>query len=100
MRPALVYTVARLAVFAVVAALLYLVGLRGITLLLVALVASGIVALFALGRQRDALSEQVTRAKQAVDERASAEDAADDARRAEQDQRANPPAEPEQDRPE
>ena len=99
MRPALVYTSARLAVFAVVAALLYLAGLRGITLLLIALVASGIVALFALGRQRDALSEQVTRAKQAVDERASAEDTADDAHRAQAEGRSTQPADEEQDRP-
>lgn len=53
------YSTLRLAVLLVVGAVCYLLGLRGFGLLLVALIVSGIVSLFVLDRQREALGESV-----------------------------------------
>lgn len=76
------YTALRALIFVVVAALLWIVGLRGYVLLLVALLASGLVSLFALNRSRDALSAAMVnrhrRFKQRRAERTAAEDAWND----------------------
>ncbi len=53
------YSTLRLAVLLVVGAVCYLVGLRGFMLLLVALIVSGVLSLFVLDRQREALGESV-----------------------------------------
>lgn len=76
------YTALRALVFAVVAALLWIFGLRGYWLLLVAILLSGFVSLFALNRSRDELSTAfVTRrekTRQRMADRTAAEDAWND----------------------
>lgn len=79
------YTALRVLVFLVVAALLWLVGLRGFWLLLVAVFASGVISLFVLRGSREAVSSsldwRMSTIKQRMAERAAAEDAWDEARR-------------------
>lgn len=53
------YSTLRLAMLIVIGGIAYLVGLRGAVLAVVAFVASGVVSLFVLDRQRDALGESV-----------------------------------------
>ena len=60
MRSVIVYTLARLALFAATAGVLYIVGARGMLLLALAILISGIVSFVLLSRQRDALSASVT----------------------------------------
>jgi Mn2+/Fe2+ NRAMP family transporter len=60
MRPALTYTSARILLFVAAVALLYLVGARGLLLVALALVASGIVSFVVLSRQRDAMSSSLS----------------------------------------
>jgi ABC-type transport system involved in cytochrome bd biosynthesis fused ATPase/permease subunit len=85
--PVLRYTSARLAVFVVVAAVLALLGMRGILLLLVAVLVSGLLSFVLLSRQRDAMSASVVQRgaslRQRMKEATEAEDEADDAMRAE-----------------
>lgn len=57
----LTYTLARLVLLAVVYGVGYLVGLRDLTLLVLAFLGSGLVSLVVLNRQRDALGSGVTR---------------------------------------
>jgi Protein of unknown function (DUF4229) len=72
------YTTLRLLLFVAAAALLYLVGLRGFLLLIVALLVSGVVSLVVLSRSRDdvssAISNRVSEVNRRIDERAAAED--------------------------
>jgi len=72
------YTTLRLLLFVAAAALLYLVGLRGFLLLIVALLVSGMVSLVVLSRSRDdvssAISHRVSEVNRRIDERAAAED--------------------------
>jgi Mn2+/Fe2+ NRAMP family transporter len=56
MRPALTYTSARILLFVASLGLLYLTGARGLLLLALALLASGILSYVLLSRQRDAMS--------------------------------------------
>ena len=76
------YSTLRLAVLLVVGAVCYLIGLRGFMLLLVALIASGIVSLFVLDRQREALGESVggvfSRINARIDENTRSEDVDDE----------------------
>jgi hypothetical protein len=76
------YTALRLFIFAVVAALLWIFGLRGFWLLLVAIMVSGFASLFILNRSRDELSralvERREKIKQRLADRAAAEDAWND----------------------
>jgi uncharacterized membrane protein YgaE (UPF0421/DUF939 family) len=60
MRSVLVYTLARLALFAATAGVLFLAGARGFLLLALAVLISGIVSFVLLSRQRDAVSMSVT----------------------------------------
>lgn len=101
--PVIVYTSARLALFIVVATLLAIAGMQGILLLMVALVVSGLLSYVLLSRLRDAVSAAVVgrvegrtwspRAgwgalaglgglRRRLEARTTAEDEADDARRA------------------
>ena len=73
MRPVLVYSLSRLALFAVALGVLYLLGLRnGFFLFVVALVVSGLASYVLLSDQRDAVSERIagrqrsTRTEEAV----------------------------------
>lgn len=78
------YTALRLAMFVVVGGALALVGLRGWQLLVLAVLLSGLVSLFALSRQRDAVAVNIERgmARRSARQRAADEalDAAEDAR--------------------
>jgi TctA family transporter len=56
MRATLAYTSARIVLLVVSAVLLYLAGARGLLLLLLAFVVSGIVSFVLLSRQRDRMS--------------------------------------------
>jgi hypothetical protein len=56
MRATFAYTLARIVLFAVMLGLLYLVGARGLLLVALALVISGIISFVVLSRQRDAMS--------------------------------------------
>ncbi len=56
MRAALAYTTARIVLFVVAAGLFYLAGARGLLLLGLALVVSGVASYVVLSRQRDAMS--------------------------------------------
>ncbi|HET6920728.1 MAG TPA: DUF4229 domain-containing protein [Jiangellaceae bacterium] len=80
------YTLLRVLLFLAVAALLWIVGLRGLWLVLFAILGSGIISIFALSRSRDAasvsLANRVSKIKRRVDERTAAEDAWDDQQRA------------------
>ncbi|HZB31797.1 MAG TPA: DUF4229 domain-containing protein [Streptosporangiaceae bacterium] len=62
MRSVLAYTAARLALFAAAAGVLYLLGARGLLLVALAVLISGLVSLVLLSRQRDAMSAAVTSA--------------------------------------
>jgi cell division protein FtsW (lipid II flippase) len=81
----LVYTSARVAIFAVTLAVLYAAGMRQLLLLLVAVLVSGLLSYLLLSRQRDAMSRAVVERgeglRQRMRERTEAEDAADDAMR-------------------
>jgi Mn2+/Fe2+ NRAMP family transporter len=60
MRPALAYSLARLGLFLAALLLLYLVGARGLLLLALALLVSGIISFVVLSRQRDAMSSSLS----------------------------------------
>jgi len=60
-RPLLVYTLSRIGLFAVAFAVLYLVGLRGFWLLVVAFLVSGLASYVLLSGQRDEMSKAITR---------------------------------------
>lgn len=96
--PVLVYTSSRILLFVAATGVLYLLGARGLLLLLLALVVSGLLSFVLLSRQRDAVSGVVVqrshRMRDRLDARTRAEDEADDARRA-----AQEAAGPEPDRP-
>lgn len=80
------YSLLRVLVFAVVAALLWLIGMRGLWWLLVSVFGSGLVSLFVLNKSRDELSvalvDRTSRIKTRLAERTVAEDAWDEQRRA------------------
>ena len=79
--PVLVYTVARLALFAAVLAPLYLLGMRGFLLLVLAVVLSGVLSLVLLNRVRAGFSSVVSgyfsRVNQRIDAATRAEDVDD-----------------------
>lgn len=85
--PVLIYTSSRILLFVAAAGVFWLVGFRGLLLLAVALLVSGLLSFVLLSGQRDAMSAAVVetggRFKRRLDERTTAEDSADDAWRAE-----------------
>ena len=60
MRSTIAYTTARILLFVAATALLYLAGFRGLLLLGVALLVSGILSYVLLSRQRDAMSGAIS----------------------------------------
>lgn len=76
------YTLLRALVFAIVAALLWLVGFRGLVLVALGLVVSGLVSVFVLRGSRDQVSIAWDRRLRTIRERTAAEDAWDDEQRA------------------
>ncbi|HEX5018210.1 MAG TPA: DUF4229 domain-containing protein [Actinomycetes bacterium] len=83
--PALTYTGARLAIFALIFVVLLFVVRNLFVALFTAAIASAIISIFALRKQREALSMSIAtraeRANQRMAERAASEDAWDDSRR-------------------
>jgi hypothetical protein len=61
MRATLAYTTARIVLFLIAAVLFYLAGARGLLLLGLALVVSGVASYVVLSRQRDAMSGALVR---------------------------------------
>jgi hypothetical protein len=80
------YTLLRVLLFLAVAALLWIAGLRGLWLVMFAILGSGMISIFALSRSRDAasvaLANRTAKIKRRMDERAAAEDAWDEQQRA------------------
>lgn len=78
MRPTLAYTSARILLFLAALGLLYFTGARGLPLVALALLISGIVSFVVLSRQRDAMSGALTSRlrgfRERLDEGARAED--------------------------
>jgi hypothetical protein len=66
--PVVVYTLSRIGLFAAALAVLYLVGLRTYLLLAVAFLVSGVISYVLLSKQRDALSERITRKRGGTEE--------------------------------
>ncbi len=91
MKAFLLYTSLRLALFVGVAGILFLLGMRDLLLLAVALLVSGLVSFALLSGQRDQMSAALASRKAAFDqrnaERTAAEDAANDAMREAQEAR-------------
>jgi hypothetical protein len=76
--PVLVYSVLRLAVLAVVGGILWLVGLRGIYLILLAFLVSGVISAVALSRRREGAAYGITRAVRSANARIDASSRAED----------------------
>jgi len=78
MRATLAYTAARILLFAAVAGLLYLAGARGLLLIALALVVSGVASYIVLSRMRDAMAGAISRriesVRSRIDEGSRAED--------------------------
>lgn len=72
MRATLLYTAARIGLFAAAAGLLYLAGASGLLLLGLALLISGAASYVLLSRQRDAMSAAMTRRLRSVRSRLDA----------------------------
>jgi hypothetical protein len=78
MRATFAYTIARILLFVVVLGVLYLVHVRGVLLLGLAVLVSGLISFFLLSRYRDAMSGAITARignfRQRLDEGTRAED--------------------------
>ncbi|RCG30381.1 DUF4229 domain-containing protein [Sphaerisporangium album] len=62
MRPFLVYTASRLGLFAVTLGVLFLIGIHNVFwLIVISFVISGMASYVLLSRQRDAVSEQISK---------------------------------------
>jgi hypothetical protein len=77
--PVLVFTLLRLAVLAVVGGVLWLLGLRGIYLILLAFLVSGVVSAVLLSRRRESAAYGITHAVRSVNARIDASARAEDA---------------------
>jgi CHASE1-domain containing sensor protein len=78
MNATFIYTTSRILLFAVVLGLLYVVGVRGVLLLGLAVLISGLVSFIVLSRQRDAMAgaitSRITNFRQRLDEGTRGED--------------------------
>lgn len=78
MNPVVAYSLARFVLFFASVGVLYLLQLRGVWLLLGAIVVSGLASYALLARQRDrmsvAVAERLERARRRIDEGAGSED--------------------------
>jgi len=78
MRATLAYTTARILLFVAAVGLIYLAGARGLLLLALALVVSGVASYVLLSRQRDAMSGALVNRfrtlRERIDQGAKAED--------------------------
>ncbi len=78
MRATLAYTAARILLFAAVAGLLYLAGARGVLLIALALVVSGVASYIVLSRMRDSMAGAISRRIESVRSRIDAGTRAED----------------------
>jgi Protein of unknown function (DUF4229) len=78
MRSLAIYTGLRLLLFAVVLVLLWLVGARGLLLLALAVLISGIASVVLLSSQRDALSSSLVTRWRSINDRIDARTRAED----------------------
>ena len=78
MRAFVIYTGLRLLLFAVVLVLLWLVGARGLLLLALAVLISGIASVVLLSPQRDALSSSLVTRWRSINDRIDARARAED----------------------
>ncbi|MBU6348144.1 MAG: DUF4229 domain-containing protein [Actinomycetales bacterium] len=69
MKPALIYSLSRAGLLVVCLGLGYLVNLRGITLLLVGFLGSGILSFLLLAKQRAAMGQRLSQSVAKVSER-------------------------------
>ena len=76
--PIVIYTLKRLLLLMVVGGLLYLVGLRGLFLILFAFLISGVIAMVALKGSREGAAYGITHAVQKVNDRIDASTRAED----------------------
>jgi Mn2+/Fe2+ NRAMP family transporter len=80
--PAVAYTLSRITLFVVALWVFYLLGARGLLLIALAALASGLISFVVLSRQRDAMSaavsDRVRRMKERLDASAAAEDVDED----------------------
>jgi Protein of unknown function (DUF4229) len=80
--PAVAYTLSRIVLFVVALWVLYLLGARGLLLVALAALASGLISFVVLSRQRDAMSaavsDRVRRLKERMDASTAAEDVDED----------------------
>lgn len=76
--PVLVYTGLRIAVLAAVGGVLYLVGLRGIYLILFAFLVSGVISAFVLSRIRESAAYGITSVVRGIGDRIDASTRAED----------------------
>ena len=76
--PVLVYTIKRFALLVLVGALLYLVGTRGVWLILFAFLISGVISAFVLSRSREGAAYGITTAISRVNARIDASARAED----------------------
>jgi hypothetical protein len=78
MRATMAYTAARILLFAVALGLIYLAGARGVLLLALALLVSGVASYVLLSRMRDTMAGAITRridsVRSRLDEGSRAED--------------------------
>lgn len=90
------YTLLRVLLFVVVAALLWIAGLRDLWLVMFAILGSGVVSIFLLTKSRDAASEslanRLAEIKRRRDQRTATEDAWNDQVRAEPSEPTRPAA--------
>jgi hypothetical protein len=77
--PVLRYTLARLAILAAVAAVLYILGARGLLLLVFAFLVSGLIAMVALKNTREGAAYGITSAIRSANAKIDAGSAAEDA---------------------
>lgn len=80
--PAVAYTLSRVVLFVVALWVLYLLGARGLLLIALAVLVSGLLSYVLLSRQRDAMSaavsDRVRRMRERIDASAAAEDVDED----------------------
>lgn len=72
------YTTLRLAMLLLIGGIAYLIGLRGLLLAVIAFVGSGIISLFVLDRQRDAMGESIGGFFKAINSRIDADSRKED----------------------
>ena len=77
--PVVIYSLLRLGILAAVGGVLYLVGVRGVWLILFGFLVSGVISAVVLSRRREGAAYGITRAVRSVNSRIDASSRAEDA---------------------